>query len=124
MNDQARVPEPGTLPTGDEAWAPATCTLPTAERPPRVAEWDALFARRLRSAARTGPLALRLEWEPLPETAEKVRELADRERGCCSFFSFDTTADADGIVLDVTVDAPHAVVLDALAARAAGREGR
>ena len=27
-----------------EEWAPDACTLPTAERPPRVAEFDQLFA--------------------------------------------------------------------------------
>ncbi|HEX4811142.1 MAG TPA: hypothetical protein VFV66_00105 [Nonomuraea sp.] len=32
------------VPPMDLGWAPSACTLPTAEQPPRVAEFDALFA--------------------------------------------------------------------------------
>lgn len=31
-------------PSGDQGWAPPACTLPAAERPLRLAEFDALFA--------------------------------------------------------------------------------
>ena len=56
---QARVDVPGAgSPIMDVAddWAPDACTLPTSERPLRVAEFDDLFAYVLRSdAARAAP---------------------------------------------------------------------
>ncbi|ACZ87769.1 hypothetical protein [Streptosporangium roseum] len=52
-------------------WAPAECTLPTAEQPLRVAEFDALFAGALRGHQRLAPTHLRLRldgaggWTPI-----------------------------------------------------------
>lgn len=121
---------------GDLAWVPQSCTLPTAERPLRVAEWDALFAEVPAAVSRPEPLRLRLVLADGPGVAERVRELAERESGCCSFFTFTTDrggsgdGDRDGagdrtgsMALDIAVDPAHAAVLDALAARidAAGR---
>jgi len=40
----------------DEIWAPEACTLPTAERPFRVTEFDDLFSTSLRGAVRVDPL--------------------------------------------------------------------
>ena len=109
----------------DLAWVPQSCTLPTEERPLRVAEWDALFSERLRSLSRPEPLHLRLDLAGGPEVAERVRDLVRRESGCCSFFTFTTTPDEDLVQLVISVDQPHAAVLDALAARtaAAGEQG-
>ncbi|MFW6723549.1 hypothetical protein ACHZ98_26010 [Streptomyces sp. MAR4 CNY-716] len=120
----------------DLAWVPESCTLPTAERPLRVAEWDALFAEVPASVSRPEPLRLRLRLADGPGVAERVRELAERESGCCSFFTFTTDrdggvgddGDGDGgdggdgdrtgsMSLDIAVDPAHAAVLDALAAR-------
>ncbi len=54
---------------------------------------------------------------------QAARDLAGRESGCCSFFSF-TFASADGAVhLDVAVPEARVGVLDALADRAAARIG-
>ena len=37
----------------ERSWAPVdACTLPTAEQPLRVAEWDGLFAESLRAVER------------------------------------------------------------------------
>jgi hypothetical protein len=45
----------------------------------------------------------------------RVRDLADRESECCSFFTFDVTAgDGGGVTLAVKVDAAHIAVLDAI----------
>ncbi|MEV8564795.1 hypothetical protein AB0436_04265 [Streptomyces sp. NPDC051322] len=102
------------------AWVPQSCTLPTEERPLRVAEWDALFSERLASSSRPGPLRLRLDLSGGPGIEERVRDLVERESGCCSFFDFTTTPGEDLIGLDIAVDQAHERVLDALAARIAG----
>ncbi|WP_245718914.1 hypothetical protein [Micromonospora rhizosphaerae] len=39
----------------DDDWVPEACTLPTAERPLRVAEFDELFATALRGQTRLSP---------------------------------------------------------------------
>ncbi|MGW7455663.1 hypothetical protein [Streptomyces sp. NPDC054787] len=101
----------------DLAWVPQSCTLPTEERPLRVAEWDALFSERLTSLSRPQPLQLRLDLAGGPGVVERVRDLVARESGCCSFFTFTTTPDQDSVVLDITVDPAHEAVLNALAAR-------
>lgn len=104
----------------DLAWVPQSCTLPTEERPLRVAEWDALFSERLASPSRPEPLRLRVDLAGGPGVEERARALVERESGCCSFFTFTTTPGEDMIGLDIAVDAAHEVVLDALAARTAG----
>ncbi|MFG2623105.1 hypothetical protein ACGFXC_36395 [Streptomyces sp. NPDC048507] len=101
----------------DLAWVPQSCTLPTAERPLRVAEWDALFSEQLASLSRPGPLRLRLDLTGGPGVEERVRDLVEREGGCCSFFSFTITPGEDLIGLDIAVEVEHAVVLEALATR-------
>ncbi|MEV5975091.1 hypothetical protein [Streptomyces sp. NPDC051921] len=108
----------------DLAWVPLSCTLPTEERPLRVAEWDALFAERLTAMSRSQPLQLRLELAGGEGVEDRVRDLVERESGCCSFFTFTTAPGKDLIRLDISVDEAHEAVLDALAARtaAAGQE--
>ncbi|MFD7460714.1 MULTISPECIES: hypothetical protein [unclassified Streptomyces] len=106
----------------DLAWVPQSCTLPTEERPLRVAEWDVLFSERLASSSRPEPFRLRLELAAGPGIEERVRDLAGRESGCCSFFTFTTTPGEDLIGLDIEVDAAHDAVLDALAVRTAGMQ--
>ncbi|MGW7201694.1 hypothetical protein [Streptomyces chryseus] len=103
----------------DLAWVPQSCTLPTEERPLRVAEWDALFAERLTTLSRPQPLHLRLELAGGEGVEDRVRDLVERESGCCSFFTFTTTPGQDQIRLDIEVDQAHEAVLEALAARTA-----
>ncbi|MFD4638027.1 hypothetical protein ACFWN2_11975 [Lentzea sp. NPDC058436] len=99
----------------DDAWVPEACTLPTADRPFRVAELDDLLA----GAARHRPSRTRLvvELEPRPEVAARAADLAVRETGCCSFFTFDLTMTGDGVSLAISVPDSRAEVLDALAVR-------
>ncbi|RAJ44651.1 hypothetical protein K353_01227 [Kitasatospora sp. SolWspMP-SS2h] len=59
-------------------WVPASCTLPVAERPLRVAGWDALFAERLERVSRPEPLRLRLVLRGGEGVEERVREPAER----------------------------------------------
>jgi hypothetical protein len=106
-----------------EGWAPEPCTLPAAERPQRAAEFDGLFADAVRGIERAGPTRLRLDLRPGPQVAGRAAELAAAETGCCSFFTFIITVAAGRLVLDVTVPAPQAGLLDALAGRAAAAAG-
>jgi hypothetical protein len=99
-------------------WVPQACTLPTAERPLRVAAFDELFASAVRGIDRAEAARLRLDLNPSSATAARAAELALAETGCCSFFTFTLTADGGGLVLDIAVPAAQTAVLDALAARA------
>jgi len=95
-----------------------SCTLPTVERPLRLAEFDDLFSAL---TAQTRLSAAVLRWS-LDSGAEAVaRDLAARETQCCSFFTFSFTSDGDAVQVDVRVPAVRSEVLDALAARAASR---
>lgn len=101
----------------DQAWVPEACTLPTVERPLRLAEFDDLFATALRGQQRLSATSLR--WRLDPAAEETARDLTVRESSCCSFFSFALAPDGDILQLDVQVPAAHVAVLDALADRAA-----
>jgi hypothetical protein len=100
-------------------WAPEECTLPTEERPLRVAEFDQLFATSLRGLARPDPSLLRLTLEDGEEVAAAAGDLVARERSCCALFDFELTPIPGGLQLDVRVPAGRAPLLDALAARTA-----
>ncbi|MFI5531763.1 MerR family transcriptional regulator [Kitasatospora sp. NPDC051853] len=107
-------------------WVPASCTLPTEERPLRVAEWDRLFAGHLTTVIRPDPLRLHLVLAGDRAVEEQLRDLAGRERGCCSFFTFAVDPAAYGrIHLEIAVDPAHEEVLTALHERiTADRGGR
>ena len=100
-------------------WVPDACTLPTAEQPLRLAEFDALFATAVRGGERLGVQHLRVTLEGGEDVADSVRDLAARESDCCSFFTFTVGAPEPGFVqLDIEVPAGHVDVLDALELRA------
>ena len=104
---------------------PDACTLPTVERPLRVAEFGRLFSSALQSQARVS--ATRLRWVLDAAAEPDARDLMARESQCCSFFTFTISSSEDGdtgqvVVVDVDVPAEQEAVLDALqtlAARAA-----
>lgn len=102
-----------------ESWVPEACSLPTAERPLRVAEFDELFSSAVLNVARPEPGRVELALDPTAEVAASTAALAVRETACCSFFSFALTATAGQLLLTVTVPPAHIRVLDALTARAA-----
>lgn len=106
--------------TEAEPWAPQACTLPTEERPLRVAEFDALFTEAVRSVRRTDATSVSLELVPAAEVAARAADLVVRETGCCSFFTFSLVATGGSLHLEIRVPAQHADVLEALAARAEG----
>ena len=97
-------------------WAPAACTLPTAEQPLRVAEFDQLFANHLRSAARIDPHTLDLLLAA--DSRATAADLTARENECCSFFTFTfTEASDDSIRLRIHVPPAYVAVLDGLSER-------
>ena len=98
-------------------WVPEACTLPTADQPLRLSEFDDLFTTGLHRQERT--VEQRLRWRLRPATEATVRDLTARESECCSFFTFTITADRTGVTVDVEVPPAHVDVLDALQARAA-----
>ena len=97
-------------------WIPSACTLPSAQRPLRVAEFDVLFATALPRVDRPAPNRLRLTLAGARRAV--VEDLIARETACCSFFTF-TLEGHDELVVGVEVPAAQIAVLDALAARAA-----
>ena len=96
----------------DETWVPDACTLPTAERPLRVAEFGQLFADHLRQANRVDQQTLDLTLDPA--ALATAADLTARESECCSFFTFTLTG---ALNLRITVPPTHTAVLDGLAAR-------
>lgn len=95
------------------------CTLPTPERPMRLAEFDDLFATAVTSLDRTSPTGLRLGLTPDPRVAARAADLIVRESECCTFFTFTLQAAGARVQLEVTVPEAYADVLDGLASRAA-----
>ena len=111
--------------TADPAWVEvAACTLPTAERPLRLADFDDLFASSLRSIERTGGSAVRLLLAGDAGLVARTRALAHAESACCSFFTFDVTPlEEERVAFDVSVPAVYVEVLDGLIDRAAAALG-
>jgi thioredoxin len=113
------------LPAGPASWVPGdACTLPSADRPLRMAEFDDLFATAVRAVDRIDPTRLRLRLDPRPEVAARTADLAVRETDCCGFFTFTLTATDEQLALEVTVPNDRSAVLDGLVARATAGEAR
>jgi hypothetical protein len=101
---------------------PDACTLPTAEQPLRLAEFDALFATAVRQVETVAPTRARMRMTGPDGLAATVRDLTARETGCCSFFTFTVTpepaGDGEMLLLDIEVPDRYVGVLDALVGRA------
>ena len=121
------VPQwPAEAPRAD--WvAVDSCTLPTADQPLRVAEFDDLFATALCAVERPDvPGRARLVLAGDRDLPDRVHRLAEAETACCSFFVFTLSpvrtgsADADGTVLALDIEVPteRTDVLAALVRRA------
>ena len=93
------------------------CTLPAAERPPRLAEFDAFVAGAVIGLERPARDRLRLAPTPGPEVAGRAAAPAMKESRCCSFFTFTLTAAGGALHLEIAVPERHRDVLDGLAAR-------
>ena len=93
------------------------CSMPTAERPLRLAEFDALFAASVRKVTRDEH-GVRLDLEGGPGLRERVQDLAERETACCSFFTFAIEGSDEKVMVDIAVPQERREILDALADRA------
>jgi hypothetical protein len=104
--------------TTQDDWAPDACTLPTSERPLRIAEFGDLFGHVLRwTRSETTRLDL-----VLPSGIEAAaRDLARRESECCSFFTFTFDSAGDDVVMHICVTPEQTSVLEAIEARVADR---
>jgi hypothetical protein len=110
----------------DQVWVPQACSLPTVERPLRLAELDDLFATAVRGVEPVGPTHARMRLAGLAGLAATVADLTARETECCSFFTFTITSQpadepassGEALFLDVRVPAQYADVLAALVQRA------
>lgn len=98
-------------------WAPDSCSLPSAERPLRVAEFDVLFRESVLRWMRIS--RSRLELTLAAEARAVAGDLAARESGCCSFFTFTFEPANSGVVMAIEVPASQVAVLDAVTARVA-----
>ncbi|TFV91497.1 hypothetical protein E4P38_01280 [Blastococcus sp. CT_GayMR16] len=109
-------------------WVPVeSCTLPTAEQPLRVAEFDDLFGASLRAVETSSAVHTRLVLEGDGTLPDRVRRLADAEASCCSFFTFTLATlgtseavppDRTVVALDIEVPVTRSDVLSALVQRA------
>ena len=101
---------------------PDACTLPTAERPLRLAEFDELFATAVREVDHVDATHARLHLNGPAGLTTRVRDLAAREAECCSFFTFTVTPQpatgGEAVILEVKVPTAYAEVLASLAQRA------
>src|SRR5690348_2097311 len=93
-------------PTGGMV-VPQACTLPTAEQPLRLAEFDDVFAGGVMGVERVAPVRVRMALRPEPAVAAKAAELAVRETRCCSFITFTLTATGGQLSVEVSVPAAH-----------------
>jgi hypothetical protein len=101
----------------DELMTTEACTLPTADRPLRLAEFDALFASAARSVVRSD-LGVTIHLTGSDGLLESVRDLAERETACCSFFTFLLDGADNDVTMSISVPPERRDVLDVLAARA------
>ena len=93
------------------------CTLPVAERPLRLAEFDDLFSRWVRRVDRDDD-EVRLHLSGPAGLAAEVRYLTARESTCCSFFAFTLEDGDEDLLLRISVPPERREILTALADRA------
>jgi hypothetical protein len=94
------------------------CTLPTAQRPLRAAEFDDLFATHVVAVETTSATAAVLWFAGDEDPAERVRDLSVRETMCCSFFKFAVSEEGGRVRLGIEVPLAYSAVLGALVGRA------
>ena len=111
---------------GGLEWATVeACTLPTVERPLRLAEFDDLFAATLQAIERSDNAHARLLLAGDEALVERTQRLAEAESSCCSFFTFGVSHVEGGLVaFDIEVPPAYSDVLAGLVARAEAAQGQ
>jgi hypothetical protein len=84
---------------------PIVCDMTDAPDTPRgrLAEYRQLFARSLVGRRRTPGGGVCFRFRNGPGVEDHVRDLADREKACCAFFSFEIAVHGDEVHETVTV---------------------
>lgn len=77
----------------------ATCSLSPDALGDRVSAWRQLARTALQRRARPGYAVT--TYPNTPETLERLRQLIDAERDCCSFLGFDVHEERDSIVVEL-----------------------
>jgi hypothetical protein len=98
------------------------CTMPTAERPIRLSEFDDLFTACLVELA-ADEAGVRMHLHGDSGLRDRVLDLTARETQCCSFFTFSVDGTGAEVDLSITVPPARRDILDRLAARAAEVSG-
>lgn len=98
--------------------ASLSCSLPTAAKPLRLAEFDALFSTEITAVARASTTTAKFTLRPDPELAARVAKLSSREAQCCSFFEFTLTMTAERLEWTLRVPDAHTDIVDAVIDRA------
>lgn len=104
---------PLMTPTVTTPAVPDGCTLPTAEQPLRVGEFDVLFRHHLVDVHRVTDTHLRMVLRGAGVEAQ-ARDLCDRESRCCSFFTFSVSSADNLVTVDISVPSIRRQVLNAL----------
>jgi hypothetical protein len=90
---------------------PIACELTETAAQSQIGEWRDVLSAAVVSIDRTSAtdLSFRLK-NDTPLSA--IVDLAQREKGCCSFFDFNILIDADSLALRVSVPAEATAILD------------
>ncbi len=100
----------------------SACTLPTRERPLRLAEFEQVFAESL-TAVETGATQATLRLSGGPGLGARLQALTARESSCCNFFEFTVTGPDEDLCMTIAVPAQHSDLLSSLI-RSAEQAGR
>lgn len=96
---------------------PIACTLTVDQAVDRGGEWQAFLADRVTDVERTAGAA-RLRLTGGDESLLAAADLAEREKGCCAFFTFSIELDGGARWLRVEAPAEAEPILDQLFAAA------
>lgn len=92
---------------------PDSCTLPSQQRPLRLAEFGALLTQAI-AVERGDQRNLHFFFDDSDGLDARIRDLAHREANCCSFFEFHVAHKKDQVMLGITVPHQHTGILDSL----------
>ncbi|MCH7586096.1 MAG: hypothetical protein IH941_13225 [Acidobacteria bacterium] len=88
----------------DNIYEPVACSLTTKDAARQGLEWADLQHRALTATRIDGGAAMTFD----AELADRVEDLAARERSCCGFLSITTLRSDDEVRLEITADNPAA----------------
>jgi hypothetical protein len=90
---------------------PIACTLTSEAAQDRVEEWQQFFARAVIAVERTSEQQIRFRLGPSTRSLCDAVDLAQREKGCCTFFEFSIHVESTSCWLVVRVPPEASAVL-------------